>query len=213
MSYIGTSMSENAVKAYEHDEKPLSKINKDDVDKVKSFLVTNYDLSPNTKITIKRFKEYLKTAGRSSWHHTGLYFNETNFYNFSYNISDGKETNIENLRKQDVNEEKLNQFILFINKKIERKNNRTTIDSQQEEYYFAEVELGQWKGSRSKPKLVTYRKHALIKGKFAYILDSNQKKFLSGSHINIKKTYTSQIPKHFSASKANIILENLHLKE
>ena len=87
MSYIGTSMSQNAVKAYEHDEKPLSKINKDDVDKVKSFLITNYDLSPNTKITIKRFKEYLKTAGRSSWHHTGLYFNETNFYSFSYNIS------------------------------------------------------------------------------------------------------------------------------
>ena len=72
--YVGSSMSVNARDAYDSDEKPRSKWTKQEiVDEIKR--LTGVDAS---KLTADELRvRYLKFAG---WHHTGKYFNRTDFY-------------------------------------------------------------------------------------------------------------------------------------
>ena len=72
--YVGSSMSVNARDAYDSDEKPRSKWTKQEiVDEIKR--LTGVDAS---KLTADELRvRYLKYAG---WHHTGKYFNRTDFY-------------------------------------------------------------------------------------------------------------------------------------
>ena len=72
--YVGSSMSVNARDAYDSDEKPRSKWTKQEiVDEIKR--LTGVDAS---KLTADELRvQYLKYAG---WHHTGKYFNRTDFY-------------------------------------------------------------------------------------------------------------------------------------
>ena len=72
--YVGSSMSVNARDAYDSDEKPRSKWTKQEiVDEIKR--LTGVDAS---KLTADELRGMcLKFAG---WHHTGKYFNRTDFY-------------------------------------------------------------------------------------------------------------------------------------
>ena len=77
MAYVGQRMSERAVMAYEDGEKPLSKWTKSDI--VELVLEKRNDfeekeLNKYNKESLKSFLTY------SSWHHTGSYFNNTDFY-------------------------------------------------------------------------------------------------------------------------------------
>ena len=77
MAYVGQIMSERAVMAYEDGEKPLSKWTKSDI--VELVLEKRNDfeekeLNKYNKESLKAFLNY------SSWHHTGSYFNNTDFY-------------------------------------------------------------------------------------------------------------------------------------
>ncbi len=74
--YIGKSMSVNAAEAYDEGQKPLSKWSKDDIlNNIYSLIDTDVDLS---KLTLAELKEnFLKY---SSWHHTGAFYNTTDFY-------------------------------------------------------------------------------------------------------------------------------------
>lgn len=199
----------SASTAYRQGEKPLTKINMDDINYLKQFLNTNYRIPLNIKITLKKYREYLKKSGRPSWHRTSLYGNKTNFYSFAYTISDGKVTDLRDLQIDQVNELKLNEFLYYISQESESKNSKE--NENQPEYYYADVSVGVWEEVKHKPKLVFHKKQAVIKGKFAYILGSGEKKRLSGSHFRINRRYMNEVPAHFNKEELEDIEDQLDL--
>lgn len=72
--YIGNRMSVGAVEAYEAGEKPLSRWTKSEL--LDYLPMAIYDQAK--KLTADELKDELLSI--SSWHHTGKYFNQTNFY-------------------------------------------------------------------------------------------------------------------------------------
>lgn len=76
--YVGYSMSVRAKEAYENDEKPKSQWNKDDIVDAVLSLNENIDEKLLKKLPLDYLRmEFLK---RTSWHHTGKFFNRTDFY-------------------------------------------------------------------------------------------------------------------------------------
>lgn len=77
--YYGYSMSNNAVEAYCRGEKPLSKWTKAYI--VEELVLqgaSSYLLESVKKIRLKELRKIALT--KCGWHHTGLYFNKTDFY-------------------------------------------------------------------------------------------------------------------------------------
>lgn len=213
MSYIGNSMSVRASEAYSQGEKPLSKFNKEDVNIVKRFLTENSLIPEDLEIKVYHLKEFLEDCGRSSWHHTGKYFNETDFYSFAYAISDGYDADLDYIKKENVDQDRLNEFIEIIQTKRERKKaTKVSQVDKEKDYYFADVSYEEWEGSRRYPKLRSYTDQALIYGNYAYLLGVYKKKRLSGSHFYIDKAYTNRKPKSFNTQDVSIIRKKLHLK-
>lgn len=79
--YNGKSMSNNAVKAYQHGEMPKSKWTKAAmINAINEHLDTN-GLYLNTEIfRLKKSELFDNFFTCSSWHHTGKFYNCTNFY-------------------------------------------------------------------------------------------------------------------------------------
>ena len=79
--YVGSSMSENAVLAYEQGEKPKSKWTKAAmIEAIKEYC---YDMDLVYDSSIEKMKKdeiFVKFFAWSSWHHTGKSANETDFY-------------------------------------------------------------------------------------------------------------------------------------
>lgn len=75
--YSGYSMSNNAVSAYESGEMPLNKWTKQAIiDEVRDIDASKVDLVKQLPLTI--LKDNLLYC--SSWHHTSMYYNKTDFY-------------------------------------------------------------------------------------------------------------------------------------
>lgn len=85
MGYIGQRMSERAAAAYDMGEKPFSKWTKSEIIDRLQRLIDSGDLESSEE-DMKRIKRLtsrvVKIAflKKSSWHHTGKYYNETDFY-------------------------------------------------------------------------------------------------------------------------------------
>ena len=80
--YKGFSMSNNAVRAYEDGEMPISKWTRQAViDWIADDLETD---SANIKL-LKRYKDYLYYSG---WHHTSKYYNRTEFFKVEYTLDE-----------------------------------------------------------------------------------------------------------------------------
>lgn len=77
--YIGRNMSINAANAYKAGEKPLSKWSKTELVDAISSISESENIEAIIKLlTVKELQDnFLK---RSSWHHTGAFFSETDFY-------------------------------------------------------------------------------------------------------------------------------------
>ena len=83
--YSGRSMSNNAVDAYERGEKPLSKWTKDDIlDCMDAIDPDKAEKAEGMSLADLRSK-FLR---RSSWHHTSMYYNRTDFYSFDEDAFD-----------------------------------------------------------------------------------------------------------------------------
>lgn len=77
--YDGYSMSNNAIAAYDNDEKPLSKWSKDDILRIARQL--DWDKAVYlAKVPLEELRDRL--LKRTSWHHTSSYYNKTDFYSF-----------------------------------------------------------------------------------------------------------------------------------
>ena len=75
--YSGFSMSNNAVDAYMSGEMPLSKWTKQAIiDRVEKIDSSKVDLVKQLPITILKDK----LLWNSSWHHTSMHYNKTEFY-------------------------------------------------------------------------------------------------------------------------------------
>ena len=92
MGYIGQRMSESAAAAYDMGEKPFSKWTKSDIIERLQKLIDSGDLESSEE-DMKRIKRLTsKTVKyaflkKSSWHHTGKYFKETDFYDITDDFS------------------------------------------------------------------------------------------------------------------------------
>ena len=167
--YNGYSMSNNAVAAYKHGEKPLSKWRKSDIiDAIKKYQednILNFDINLLSKLPAQILKkEFLY---KSSWHHTSSMYNKTNFYSLNETIID------------ELTNRKINELL------EEYKNNKPKKVELIEETW--ECEFLEWSGSRRHPKAVEIREIGTIKGNWFYRKDGSKKSIYANGFKYVRK--------------------------
>ena len=201
--YSGWSMSNRAVVAYENGEKPISKFTKEDLYPLNKFLI-DYGCSP---INVTAMKKLLLLCGKSSWHHTGKYARNTNFYSV--------DTLIENLTDMFCGYadgcEQLRQYIDKI-KKLEVASTKARKEEKFEYviYNFDYLPKGRrharYENSGSlrgvKRGNVIYELHPYIKNK----------KLANGINIRIEETFKKK-PKDWDSNVVATVKSYFHTKK
>lgn len=170
MGYIGNKMSVRAYEAYESSEKPLSKWTKT--------AIINTVLDYRNDFKYDELKKYSKDVLKvfltySSWHHTGTYFNETEFYSLD-------ESFIEN--EKDYIFEVLNKKV----KELKREKEEKKIQKDKEKLEKCHFVYTEFEGTRKHPKAVDREAYGIIKGNWIYT--EFGKKSLNGKYIyKVKK--------------------------
>lgn len=132
--YNGYSMSNNAVNAYESGEMPYSKWTKEDIiNEIENIDDTKVEFAK--QLTAKELKEFILT--RTSWHHTSMLYNKTDFYSVD-------ENRVELLDQEQINHLKSLRVKNAPVKKVEIKPT----------YITAYVTYSEWEGSKRHPILV-----------------------------------------------------------
>lgn len=145
MAYIGKRMSERAFNAYQEGAKPLSKwMKKEILDLVK-------EVRPDLveKLSKVRKEELAKVCLiQTSWHHTGSFYNKTDFYEFDENsVEEITDSEIEKLLESKPAAKKVSEL---------------------EDVYFEWIE---WEGTKRFPKKVQKSGYGVKKGNWIYTLD------------------------------------------
>lgn len=152
--YFGYSMSTNAVDAYENGEKPLSKWTKRDIlsclDMEAMSLNCNEDNLRSAPAAV--LKDLCLSY--SSWHHTGSFYNQTEFYIFDA-------TKVEQLTDEELD--------YAIQTYADQKAKPTS--SQKWECAFLE-----WSGSKKHPKATEVVEVGIVKGEWFIRSDGTKKK-------------------------------------
>lgn len=175
--YVGCKMSERAKEAYDNGERPMSKWNKWDI-----LNELEYDLDDDTIAKLSKYStQTLKNVCLewTSWHHTGSYANETDFYA----VMDGKNADlIQVFSDLDEEEKVLKEF------RKRQKEEKRLLESTEEKCYFR---FGVWSGTKKHPKLVYYRTYGIKKGVWIYYMDGSslKKKNASGNYVNVLQIY------------------------
>ena len=145
MAYIGKRMSERAFNAYQEGAKPLSKWTKEEImDHIRSL-----DPSKAEKL-LKAKKQVLVQAflKNTSWHHTGSFYNKTDFYEFDDDaVEEITDSEIEKLLEAKPAAKKVSDL---------------------EDVYFEWIE---WEGTKRFPKKVQKSGYGVKKGNWIYTLD------------------------------------------
>ena len=180
MGYIGHRMSERAKEAYDQGEMPLSKWTKATI--LEELNDAKIDVATVRKYSAQTLRDYFLYY--SSWHHTGKYFNETDFYGIDI--------------PESIDFERLDQ--------LEKANKEQRVQSKQTKKEIkpeiALVTYGEWVGTRSHPKLESHTAYAIIIGNVAHLADGKTKR-LSGSHIDVVQTF-KRCPRGHKAEIDNI---------
>lgn len=175
--YIGCKMSERAQEAYDSGERPMSKWSKWDI-----LSELEYDLDDEAIVKLSKYSvQALKNVCLewTSWHHTGSYANETDFYQ----VIDGRDADLNQMFMDlDTEEKELKEF-----KKRQREEKRL-LESTEEKCYF---EFGVWSGTKKHPKLDYHKAFGVKKGNWIYYMDGSllKKKKASGNYVNVLQTY------------------------
>ena len=160
--YVGHSMSRKAARAYEDGEMPKSKWTKfvliDRVWRQDPFW--SADLLSSCLLETLRAR-FLR---RSSWHHTGKYFNETYFYELDADVIGGHD--VESLLAADAEM---------------RANRRRAPENSGPEPVKGRIRFESWEGSRRHGRFVEHELPCLILGNWAYT--ECGKKKLDGTHV------------------------------
>ena len=179
--YSGLSMSNNALAAYAEGKKPVSRINKADIQK--------YDV--NTSITF--FRWFVKNyCGDCGWHHTSYLFNKTSFYDIERCSNRYKEVDIEKLKS-------------IYRKEQAKRKPETRIEEDKPYYAKVEYSIRTYSGGRKYIEV-----YAIVYGYWAHFYDEYYKKFskkrISGSHFIIEEKFESR-PEEMPEDVAEAILE------
>ena len=166
--YNGFSMSNNAVDAYNNGEKPLSKWTKADILEAISEYAEENDLKINMdllkKVSVKVMKS--KFLRKSSWHHTSLMYNRTDFYSLDESEAD------------ELTDEKVN--LLIEKSKQEEEKVEEAVETWECEYLV-------WSGSRKHPKATEERAIGEIKGNWFYLPNGSKKSINANGFKMIRK--------------------------
>lgn len=142
--YNGWSMSNRAVEAYENGERPLSKWSKKAILEQVEFIIDDeeikisFELANLAKLT--KDELFWLLLDLSSWHHTGKYCNETDFYRV-------EQTKIEELTNSDI------ENIISRRKPKVKKEKAPEVPNM---YITALASWNQWEGTRNHLKKVSY---------------------------------------------------------
>lgn len=180
--YIGQSMSVRAQEAYDSGEMPKSKWTKDAI----LSALLDYDLTDEQYAKVSTYGlDVLKEVflSLSSWHHTGKYFNETDFYTIDQEAVDMIISN---------DYSKLDKWE-FIKKESKEKKKAKASESFTKAYIVYEENIG----TRKHPRFGEFKSYCLIKGDWAYLPDG-KKKNLDGKHIISTEAY-ARAPKGTAA--------------
>lgn len=146
--YKGYSMSNNAVDAYMSGEKPISKWTKQEV------VVYVQEIRPDLIDELKKLRKdelFELVLRRSSWHHTSMYYNETDFYKID-------EEAIENITAEKISEKIANRVPV----------NKT--EQLEEQYVLADYTVFEGK------KAIKKSEYGIIKGDwFTSSIDGDRK--------------------------------------
>lgn len=155
--YAGFSMSNNAVAAYNYGEKPLSKWTKTElVEAIEACIVEN-DHTLSITLVKKAPVTLLKSMflDQSSWHHTSIHFNRTDFYSLNEDAV------------LEATDEKILESIA--EHKAAKK------EEAAPEVEKCECEFLEWSGSRKHPKATVCVETGEIKGSWFYRKDGSKK--------------------------------------
>ena len=179
MGYVGHKMSERAVEAYRKGEKPLTKWTKDEILKcIKSCYPDVAEHCSHFSLSFLR-KHFLYC---SSWHHTGKYYNKTDFYAFETDL------NVED--------------ILSIK---ETKKPKPEVS----EFYPVLASWIEWEGTRNHPKPVVCSSYGRSNGTVFYSF-SGTKKLCSGKNYNEFRLDDKELEKMKVAFKKFFNLKTTH---
>lgn len=156
MGYIGTKMSKRAFEAHQNGEKPYSQWSKDDL--IDSLPIEIQEKAK--KLTLSELRGRL--LHYSSWHHTGTYYNKTEFY--------------------EIDQKKVDEFTIDDINTIITKRTKT----QKEDIFFitAKIEYVEFVGTSAKFK------HPETKTSCVKFM-SNQKQIVVDKYNNTVKRLTS----------------------
>lgn len=148
--YKGYSMSNNAVSAYEHGEKPISKWTKSELlGLIKDSYSDLYDVAKDAPLDVLRKIFLIKT----SWHHTSSHYNKTDFYSFNDYV--------------DITED---EILSRIN------TNKPREKEDKSDKYLADIEYLEWGGTRKRPipkKIALKDVYVQDNGQWRIIFDEN----------------------------------------
>ena len=166
--YNGFSMSNNAVDAYNNGEKPLSKWTKADILEAISDYAEENDLKINMDLLKKVSAKVIKSIflSKSSWHHTSLMYNRTDFYS------------LDESEVVELTDDKINSLIEKSKQKEEK------IEEAVETW---ECEYLVWNGSRKHPKATEECAIGEIKGNWFYLSNGSKKSINANGFKMIRK--------------------------
>lgn len=162
--YCGWSMSNNAVQAYEDGEMPYSVWSKDRIICSIRKQVRNNEMELNCSLSelMRTPLEVLrKNCLRfSSWHHTGKYYRETDFYSLD-------ECSISKLTDEMLRE---------LTAEYKERQRRLKAEKEAEVPEIWECSFLKWEGTRRHPKAKEITAIGTIKGNWFYLKDGHKKK-------------------------------------
>ena len=175
--YVGCQMSERAKEAYDNGERPMSKWTKWDI-----LCELEYDFDDDT---IAKLSKYSTQAIKNvclewtSWHHTGSYANETDFYQ----VIDGRDVDLVQMFKDLDAEDKC-----LKDERIQKKEEKKKIDMTEIKCQF---EYGKWSTYNSHYYLNWYKRYGIKKGNWIYYIEHSclKKKMVSGKNVNILQIF------------------------
>lgn len=175
--YVGCKMSERAKEAYDSGERPMSKWNKWDI-----ICELENDLDDDAIAKLSKYStQALKNVCLewTSWHHTGSYANETDFYQ----VIDGRDADLDQMFMDLDAEEKC-----LKDERKQKKDEKKKVDMTEIKCYF---EYGEWSTYYSHHHLNWYKRYGIKKGNWIYYIEHSylKKKMVSGKYVNILQTF------------------------
>ena len=173
MGYVGYSMSENAVEAYDNGEMPMSSWRKKDI------LCAIEEAIENEELELQCNYEKLKKAPVkvlknvclecTSWHHTSKFYNETDFYSLDLYAIEG------------LTDEDLEEYIEeYREEQREKKKNKPKEEK-------ARCSFLEWYGTRRHRRSREIIEEGIIKGDWFYKKDGHKKWIYSNGFRILEK--------------------------